>query len=164
MIVVSDTSPFNYLILLHADQHMPKVLGEVATAPAVLDELRSWGACEEVRRWASSPPAWLKVLEPASLDSSLLLGKGETAAISLALELLRRSQPVRLLMDERSGRAAARRLGIPMLGTLTVLGEAGKLGLVDLPEAIRRLRATNFHAKPELYDEVLRLYGQRPKP
>jgi predicted nucleic acid-binding protein len=163
MIVVSDTSPFNYLILLRAVQHMPSVLGDVVTPPAVLEELRSWGASEEVRQWAAQPPTWLRVLEPRAIDPSLMLGKGESAAISLALELRRHNEAVYLLIDERSGRAAARRLGLSLLGTLTVLGEAGKLGLIDLPDAIERLRRTNFHAKPELFEEVLRLYGRRPQ-
>lgn len=159
MIVVSDTSPFNYLILLQADQHMPAVLGEVVTPPAVLDELRTWGASEVVRRWAAGPPSWLRVIQPAAVDASLALGAGESAAISLAVELRRTNQPVRLLIDERAGRAAARRLGLSLLGTLTVLGEAGRLGLLDLPDALERLKKTNFHAKAELYDEVLRRYS-----
>jgi predicted nucleic acid-binding protein len=162
MIVVSDTSPLNYLILLHADQHMPAVLGEVVAPPAVLEELRTWGASEPVRQWAANPPAWLRLIQPATIDASLSLGAGESAAISLAVELRRADPSVRLLIDEKAGRAAARRLGLPLLGTLTVLGEAGRMRLIDLPEALSRLKQTSFHAKPELYDEVLRLYGCGP--
>jgi predicted nucleic acid-binding protein len=162
MIVISDTSPLNYLILVHADDLLPKVLGEVVVPPAVLEELREWGASDAVRKWAASPPPWMGVRQPATIDTSLMLGKGESAAISLALELRRTDQTVRLLIDERAGRIAARRLGIPLLGTLAVLGEAGRLGLVDLPDVLDRLRKTNFHAKPELYDEVLRFYGRGP--
>lgn len=39
MIVVSDTSPLNYLVLLDVVSVLPKLFGEVVVPPAVLTEL-----------------------------------------------------------------------------------------------------------------------------
>ena len=36
MIVVSDTSPLNYLVLLGVEQVLPKLFGEVLVQPAVI--------------------------------------------------------------------------------------------------------------------------------
>jgi len=163
MIVVSDTSPLNYLILVNAIDVVPRVFTSVVTPSAVLAELEDTGAAPEVRRWAASPPAWLRVQEPKAIEDSLRLGKGETAAISLAVELRTREKDVRVLIDERDGRAAASRLGLGLVGTLAVLGQAGALGLLNLQEAIDRLRQTSFHARPQLYEEVLRLDRKRRK-
>jgi predicted nucleic acid-binding protein len=40
MIVVSDTSPLNYLVLIGADQVLPSLFGQVLTPPEVLAEMQ----------------------------------------------------------------------------------------------------------------------------
>ena len=40
MIVVSDTSPLNYLVLVDADRFLPDLFGQVAAPPAVLAEMQ----------------------------------------------------------------------------------------------------------------------------
>jgi len=40
MIVVSDTSPLNYLVLIGADHVLPALFGQVVAPPAVLAELQ----------------------------------------------------------------------------------------------------------------------------
>ena len=157
MIVVSDTSPLNYLILLGAQEVLPSLFGSVVTPTAVLDELRHSSAAAVVRAWAAAAPLWLRVQDPRALHPSLHLGPGETAALSLAVELGRTGEEVRVLIDEQAGRAAARRLGLSPAGTLAVLLDAASAGLIDLPTAIDRLRQTNFYASPALLDDVLRV-------
>ena len=39
MIVVSDTSPLNYLVLVTTDRFLPDLFGEVFTPPGVLTEV-----------------------------------------------------------------------------------------------------------------------------
>lgn len=39
MIVVSDTSPLNYLVFIQAIDLLPQLFGRVVTAPAVMGEL-----------------------------------------------------------------------------------------------------------------------------
>lgn len=79
------------------------------------------------------------------------LDAGEGAAITLALSL-----PADLvLMDERAGVAAARARALNVIGTIGVLDQAARAGLVDIVEAVTRLRATNFRHRPALLEELL---------
>jgi predicted nucleic acid-binding protein len=80
MIVVADTSPLNYLILLDQAEILPRFYGLVLAPSAVLNELRHPDAPTIVRSWAVSPPSWLEVRQVRQVDSTLAeeLGAGET--------------------------------------------------------------------------------------
>lgn len=56
MIVVADTSPINYLILLGHVEILPEIYGEVLIPQAVYDELQDSDAPTEVRCVALSTP------------------------------------------------------------------------------------------------------------
>jgi predicted nucleic acid-binding protein len=86
MIAVVDKSPLNYLILIEAVEVLPLIFGQVHVPPEVMQELGASKSAElqVVRQWAAYPPAWLTVQAPGAIDPSIRLGKGETAAISLA--------------------------------------------------------------------------------
>jgi len=60
-----------------------------------------------------------------------------------------------LLIDEWDGRQEARRRQLTVVGTLRVLGGAAEKGLVDLPLAVTRLRATNFRVSTDLIEQLL---------
>jgi predicted nucleic acid-binding protein len=62
-------------------------------------------------------------------------------------------------MDELRGRAAARSLGLPVMGTLGVLLEAKRRGLIPAikPELDRLRQSTRFHATDDIYNYVLQL-------
>jgi len=64
MIVVADTGPLNYLILLGHIEVLHILYGEVVIPPAVQDELLDPSAPEPVRSWISSPPHWLEIRTP----------------------------------------------------------------------------------------------------
>lgn len=59
MIVVSDTSPINYLVLIQAIELLPKLFGKVVIPQAVLYELRQKRTPEAVKNWIDSRPNWL---------------------------------------------------------------------------------------------------------
>jgi predicted nucleic acid-binding protein len=151
MIVVSDTSPLNDLILIDAVDPLPQIFGQVYAPPTVVEELKHVGSPEAVRLWADSPPTWFVVREPSSVAHDPRLDPGETAAIALAEEL----QANALLIDEKDGRKAARQRGLHVVGTLGVLTRAAQLERIDLPQAIVRLKTTNFHVKQEVVQEIL---------
>ena len=157
MIVVCDTSPLNYLVLIQHVDVLPSLFGRVVAPPAVLDELQHPGAPAPVRAWASTPPTWLEVRAPGSIDPSLRLGPGEAEAISLARELGADA----VLIDERKALSVARQCGLFVTGTLGVLTIAAEKGLLALPDAIAALRQTSFRASDELLDEMLRRDRQR---
>ena len=79
------------------------------------------------------------------------LDAGERAAIALAHAL----GAELLLIDDRAGVAAAREQAFRVTGTLGVLAEAARQGLLDLPAAFGTLQATNFHYSPALLDALL---------
>ena len=64
MIVVSDTSPLNYLVLIGAEQVLPSLFGRVLAPPEVLAEMHHAKAPPQVSDWAQRPPAWLEVCSP----------------------------------------------------------------------------------------------------
>jgi predicted nucleic acid-binding protein len=90
MIVIADSAPLNYLVLIRKSELLPMVYGGVVIPTAVLMELRSRGAPARVRKWVSSPLPWLRVerVAPAFLvDTALDLDPGEREAIALARQL-----------------------------------------------------------------------------
>src|SRR3954451_23973109 len=117
MLIVADTSPLNYLILIEAVHVLPSLYGRILIPPEVLSELRDTAGPRAVQTWAASTPPWLEVRAALAIDMTLPLDAGERAAIALAQELT----ADRLLIDERDGREVAIRLGIPIAGTLAVL-------------------------------------------
>ncbi len=99
MIVVSDTTPLNYFILIESAHVLPALFGQVYAPAAVIGELAHPHSPEPVRRWLDSLPEWLIVREPTRIDPSLRLGPGEAAAIALAEEL----KADWVLLDKRRG-------------------------------------------------------------
>lgn len=154
MTVVTNTSPLNYLLLIGEARVLPPLFGLVHLPGAVRAELSAPATTEAVRAWAAAPPDWacLHTVSLAPLASATDLHLGETEAILLANEL----RADLLLMDELDGRAAARAIGLTVIGTLGVLELAAARGLLDFRAAQQRLGATNFRATPRLVAEFLR--------
>jgi predicted nucleic acid-binding protein len=154
MIVVADTSPINYLILIGEIEILTKMYGRVVIPRAVREELLRPSAPEMVRNWMSQMPVWLEVHTPLNgQDASLAaLDPGERDAIILAGEL----RADQLIVDDRQGRHEAEKRGIPVIGTLGVIREAATLGLLDLRTAVKRLEATSFHVAPEILTRLLK--------
>jgi hypothetical protein len=90
MVVIADSAPIDYLVLIGESELLPVLYGSVAIPTAVLTELRSRGAPSQVREWASNPPPWLCVekVDPAFLAHTTPdLDAGEREAIALARQL-----------------------------------------------------------------------------
>ena len=153
MIVVSNMSPLHYLILVGCDRILPLLYGQVFTAPAVLVEMRAPSTLELVRRWAESPPEWLKVGEPANIEDIPRLGHGkrgagEKAAIALAREI----QADVLVIDDKKGIQEAQKRGLTTVRMLTIVDWAAERGFIDnLPEVLdSMLNSTPFYAGKEV--------------
>jgi len=152
MIVVADSSPLHYLLLIEQVDLLRRLYSEVLIPQPVLAELSRPTSPAAVRGWLSSAPQWLRVMpvsveEIASVTDSLDLG--ERAAIALA-------QTVRadlLLIDEAAGRREANRRHIRVTGTLGVLRTAAEKGFVDVKDVLRRLQATNFYVDETLIEK-----------
>ena len=109
-VVISDTSPVRYLVLIGQADLLPALYTEVLIPEAVAEELNQPATPEPVRRWIAHRPSWLQVVPvttgraPVSLAD---LDLGEHDAILLALHL----KADLVLMDDREG--AARHWGWP---------------------------------------------------
>jgi predicted nucleic acid-binding protein len=149
MIIVSNTSPLCYLVLIGHAEVLAKLYGGIHVTQKVLEELRHPDAPPAVRQWATTPPAWLKIhTDPEEPDQTLsTLDPGERTALRLA-ELLRADV---VLLDESAARSLAGQRGVKVSGTLGILCDAAQAGLVKLPAALDLLRKTNFRASPELW-------------
>ena len=150
MIVVSDTSPLNYLVLIDATDLLPALFDRVVIPAAVVEELRAPEAPEIVRTWLATPPSWLEVRSPESEVESLALGRGEREAITVASELA-----ALCLIDDKKARREASRLGVRVTGLLGVLAEARDRGLIDARMIADRLAQTSFRASRSLIKAVL---------
>jgi predicted nucleic acid-binding protein len=162
MIVVADTSPLNYLVLIGEADLLYRLYGRVLIPQAVLSELEHPETPLAVVEWVKRRPAWLEVrhVSVSPAEGSEELDVGEREAIALAEEY---RPDVLLLMDEEAGRLEARRRSIPTTGTLGVLDDAAARDLVDLRMSIERLRTTNFRAADSLLEWLIARDQQRTK-
>ncbi len=152
-VVVADTGPINYLVLIGEIGLLPRLFETVRVPQIVCDELRHSRTPTLVRDWLAACPAWLTPLPTPMVGALPLpeLGDGERAALALAVSV--RADLV--LMDDRRGAASAREQGLIVTGTLGILDLASSRGLIDLADAFRRLKATNFRYRQDLLDALL---------
>lgn len=161
MIVVADTSPLNYLVLIGHIEVLPYFYQRVLIPPSVWEELQDSGTPDPVRAWTTQPPDWLErhpLRNPP--DSSLsFLDRGEREAIALALEV----GADRLIADETLAREEAKRRNVSVIGRLGVLRNAARANLLLLPDALSKLQQTNFYVAPELIRSLLEEDSLRQK-
>ncbi len=149
-VVIADTSPVNYLILIGEIELLPSLYGRIVLPDIVLRELRDPGTPAPVAIWAMALPDWIEVV-PAPADNTGIspLDPGERAAISLARSYGDRTETF-LLMDDSAGRVEAARLGLQVTGTLGILRAASIKQLTDIESALDRLSQTNFYLPSRL--------------
>src|SRR5215216_5908940 len=113
MLVVSDNSPLNLLVQLDLVSILSALFGRVLIPPEVTAEMCHPMAPSQVRAFIASPPPWPEIKSAKSSLSFPDLDPGESAAISLVLEL---NAP--LMIDEQDGRAAALARGLVIVGAV----------------------------------------------
>lgn len=152
MIVVSDTSPINYLCQLGHIDILPQLFGRVVVPHAVMLELSAVAAPQPVQAFTRHVPDWLEIRSPGGIDSSLdNLGLGERQAIALAQELSANL----LIADDKLARLTAERRQIDVMGTLGILMLAADKGLLQLAPAIAGLRSFGFYLSDAVAREIL---------
>ena len=156
---ISNTSPLLYLHRLGTLDWLGALFAEVWVPDRVLGEL------DEGRRKGFDVPlvtdyAWCTIVNPSSTPSewlSLDLGAGELAALALALD-----HPERVvLLDDGLARRTATAAGLRAMGTLGVLLEVKKAGLIPRIEPyVERLDAAGMWLSPEIKRRVLALASE----
>ena len=156
--VISNNTPLVALWVLGRLDLLRDLYGEVLIPQAVHDEFL---ATEQVRRQiALKRASWIKVASVANPKRVLLyigLDQGEAEVLALAEE-----QTARLvIIDERKARRYAKRLGLPLTGTLGVLLLAKEKGFIPaLAPLIEELKKAGLHLGTKLVKKVLKLAGE----
>jgi predicted nucleic acid-binding protein len=150
MIVVSDTSPINYLVLIGHGDLLHRLYGTILIPEAVRAELIHPRTPEPVRHWIQER----QDVEVRAVTGPLPwedLQRGEREAIALALEL----EADLILMDEKRGRRIAGEEGLIVVGILGILSAAAESGLISFPEAVVKLRTTSYRISEALVAALL---------
>jgi predicted nucleic acid-binding protein len=151
MIVVADTSPINYLVLIEQIDLLRQLYGKVIIPEAVYVESIHQRSPITVRRWASSTQVWVEIHKVSeTLPLNATLGRGEVEALPLASTL----HADLVLLDDSPARQAAKELGLAFTGVLGILGEAAAAGLVNIDDALIALSTTSFFASADLIERV----------
>lgn len=150
--VISDASCLIILFEIRALDLLQQTYGEVTTTPEIVAEVRF------------ELPDWVIVRTP--LSSEKLVGMpasidpGEASAITLALEI----SDSTLIIDERTARNYAKRLGLNVTGTLGVIVKAKLDGVIQSIEPfIDAIRKTDFRFSATIEADVYRLANEEQK-
>lgn len=155
MRVVSDSGPLIHLARAAHFDVLKILYGRVLVPPAVYHEVAVQGRGEDGSDELAQA-AWVGRRRPRRGDLvtalGAFLGRGEAEAIALAGE----RKGTLLLIDEAHGRRVARRMGIPIKGTLGILLDGYRAGHVgDLESAIARMRERGTWIDDEILAVIL---------
>jgi predicted nucleic acid-binding protein len=150
-LVIADTGPIHYLLLIDAIGILPELYDRVLLPTAVRNELTHPNSPAAAKEWIAALPTWCQIRNVVPSEVIPGLGPGEAEAIALAQEV----KADLILLDDRAARGEALRRGLLVAGTIGVLADAAEHGLTRLPEALDRLSCTTFYAAPDLLAEVL---------
>jgi uncharacterized protein len=157
--VICNTSPLQYLHQIGRLELLPQLVSRVTVPTAVAQEL-----AEGRRRGLDLPIPealpWVDLCAPTSERVVRLvadLGPGETGVLLLALE---RTDPV-VILDDALARRHAEVLGIPLTGTLGILLDAKRRGLVPaVTPLVDDLQHLGFRLSEATRSAVLRMAGE----
>jgi predicted nucleic acid-binding protein len=151
MLVVADSSPLHYLILIDHVNLLRSVYGTVTIPTSVANELKHINAPRVVREFVGKPPEWLLIQSPHDLLAIDEIDEGERAAISLAVEL----RADLLLIDDLDGRRAALQHGLKITGIVGILMDASERGFIELKPLVSKLVDAGLYISKELIDRLL---------
>lgn len=112
-------------------------------------------ACQQVKALIDIGNITVRAIQLNSLANSLnmRLGKGESEAIALGIEL----QTDYIILDDFAARKEATRLGLNVKGTLAIIKKLqadSKITISSLEQLYQDLVAINFRVKRSLFDEI----------
>lgn len=157
--MVVDTTPIITLALVDRLALLQGLYGTVMIPPAVQQEVAS-GEPDRPGAKQLAAATWIEtrpLSDPRQADLLSDLDRGEAEVITLALE----QTAARVIIDERLGRRHARRLGIPLTGTLGVLLKAKSRGLVpQIAPLIEEIQRAEIRLSDALVARVIALAGE----
>lgn len=157
--VICNTSPLQYLHQLNRLSLLSDLVERIIVPPAVLRELEA-GRAAGVDLPEVGGLKWVTVREPISIRALPLvqdLGPGETAVLLLALE----AADAIMVLDDLLARRVAGSLGLRFTGTLGLLLDAKKSGLIQaVRPVVDQLETLRFRLDPHTREAVLKMAGE----
>src|ERR1044071_4948129 len=161
--IVSDTSPLIAFAKVDALSLLKSLFNEVHIPTAVHRELLAKTGPEAPRLDEATKDFLIVTTCPApTLEAAVItqgIGEGEQEAIILAHSLSKL-----LLIDERTGRQAARRLKVEITGVVGVLIQAKSLGLIaKVSPVLEEMRRNGYWLSDGLIALATKLDGEDPQ-
>ncbi len=161
MIVVSDATPLITLMKAQQLNILNKLFGDVIIPGAMYQELTSNELfSEEAILIQTSPFIRVVYIENANAVSILRRAAGLDLGESEAIVYADEKQADLLLMDEYQGRRVATDIGLKIMGSIGVLVNAFREGILSSHEAeaaLERIRKANRHISERLIQDALDL-------
>ncbi|WPD22957.1 MAG: DUF3368 domain-containing protein [Candidatus Electrothrix scaldis] len=148
-IIISDTSCLILLGKIDEIDVLHRLCERVYITPTIKEE------------YGEALPDWIKIKAPQNTRYQNLLemdlDAGEASAIALSLETDRSI----LIIDDLKGRKIAKRLHLKYSGTLGLLLQAKRAGILPaLRPVVVKIRETNFRFSEALLDSLLEQAGE----
>lgn len=157
--VICDTSPIQYLHQLGLLHVLPALAESVVLPPAVLEEL-SVGREAGVNLPDMDNLDWIRTRVPKGRSALPLindLGPGETEVLMLGIE----SRDCVVVLDDNLARRVAETLNLQLTGTLGLLLDAKKSGMITaLKPILDQLDALRFYLSQDTRAAVLKMAGE----
>jgi uncharacterized protein len=156
-IAVTNTTPLIGLVETGALTVLTRLFDRVRIPGAVWTELNDKPDAPE--------PAAIKGLACCEFDPgeypipsiAARLGAGERHALAIAFQI----KPTLILLDEHKARSVATQLGLRVIGTVGLLVEAKRLGILPAVEpCIDKLIARKFRLSEQVINAALRAAGE----
>jgi predicted nucleic acid-binding protein len=154
-IVLSDASPLIALSLIDRLDLLRSLFGEVAITEVVKSEVLVDGTKPGEAAIASAIDAgWIGIIRDAWPDPQFPeLDEGEASTLRAAVQV---GVPCLVLIDERLGRTVARELGIAVAGTVGLVVQAKRRGLVPSAKILfEQLLEQGFRVSADMIREAL---------
>jgi predicted nucleic acid-binding protein len=157
MQIILNSSPLIFLSRLNYLNQFVESPDNFYIPQSVADEIKAKSdpSSQTVQVLINSGNLQIRASKLITLVNSLnqRLGKGESEAIALAIEL----NTDYVLLDDSTARREARRLGLNIKGTLAVikkLSKEGKISIESLDELYQQLIKIEFRVKKSLFDQI----------
>lgn len=159
--VICNTSPLQYLHQVGLLHVLPALAGHIVIPPAVAEELAT-GRTAGVSLPDPTALEWVSIRQPrseAALPLITDLGPGEAGVLLLALE----SRDAIVVFDDALARRAAAMLRLRVTGTLGLLLDAKRAGLISaVGPVLDQLQALHFRVASHTRAGILALAGESP--
>ena len=156
-LIVADTGPLLALARIEQLGLLSSLFQPVLLTPTVLAECEARPDRGEGRAIRDVlVPGHFELRAPRDALPVLGIDPGETSALALALE-----HGAGVLMDDKAGRAVARRLGVAVIGSAGVLLLAKRKDLLpQVGPLLEALVEGGYSLAPDIVEEALRIAGE----